>query len=108
MIRTKWLRNSVRVYIGFINIRKATRRDSYEQGTERLERNYTGNSLIAPKAELYFVELVQVLTKFQREDSEGARLYFRPSVKQKQDVSKVISPVIHRETIENNVGNEVL
>jgi len=64
MIKTKWLPNSVRVYIGFINIRKGTNRDCYEQGTVRLERKYAGNSLIASTAGLYFVTLVQVLRNF--------------------------------------------
>jgi hypothetical protein len=46
---TKWFWNSVRVYTGFINIRKDASGDSSEHGTERLERKYTGNSWIALK-----------------------------------------------------------
>jgi hypothetical protein len=40
----KWFRNSLRVYNGFINIRKGTSGDSSEHGSERLERKYTGDS----------------------------------------------------------------
>jgi len=40
----KWFRNSVKVYTGFINIRKGTSGDSSEHGTERLGIKYTGNS----------------------------------------------------------------
>jgi len=48
--RRKWeddnkvVPNSVRVFSGFINIRKGTSGDYSEHGTERLERKYTGNS----------------------------------------------------------------
>jgi hypothetical protein len=43
-IITKWFRNLVRVYTGFINIRKGTFGDSSEQGIECLERKYNGHS----------------------------------------------------------------
>jgi hypothetical protein len=43
-IKTKWFRNYVRVYTGFINIRKGTFGDSSEHGIESLERKYTAHS----------------------------------------------------------------